>query len=58
MAQNSVPGFIISRADHGQTKVLGFVLEKKNSVPTELDEFLKKSDEFRTQLGEFSECEA
>jgi hypothetical protein len=38
-------------------KVLGFVLEK-NLVPTELDEFWKNSDEFRTQFGEFSECEA
>jgi hypothetical protein len=37
--------------------VLGFVLEK-NSVPTELDEFRENSDEFRTQFGEFSECEA
>jgi acyl-CoA synthetase (AMP-forming)/AMP-acid ligase II len=31
---------------------------KKNSLPTELDEFRKNSDEFRTQFGEFSECEA
>jgi hypothetical protein len=39
-------------------KVLGFVLEKKNSVPTELDEFRKNSDEFRTQFVEFSEYKA
>jgi hypothetical protein len=38
-------------------KVLGFVLEK-NSVPTELDEFRKNSDEFQIQFGEFSEREA
>jgi hypothetical protein len=31
---------------------------KKNSVPTELDEFRENSDEFRTQFGEISECKA
>jgi hypothetical protein len=35
----------------------GFVLEK-NLVRTELDEFRENSDEFRTEFGEFLECEA
>jgi hypothetical protein len=46
-----------ARRHEGRVKVLGFVLEKKKSVPTELDEFCENSDEFQTQFGEFSECE-
>jgi hypothetical protein len=47
-----------ARPAAGPDQGFGIRFGKKNSVPTEMDEFRENSDEFKTQFGEFSECEA
>jgi hypothetical protein len=37
----------LRQRDHREPKVLGFILGKKNSVPTEIDEIRKNPNEFR-----------
>ena len=55
----SVGGVRVAGVTEGDLqRVLGFILKKKNSAPTKMDEIREDSVQFRAEFGEFLEIES